>query len=379
MENEKEWQLIDELHKVLNHIKTTFIGKEDIVDLMGICLLAKENLFILGPPGTAKSALVRELSKLIKGKNFEYLLTRFTEPSELFGPFDIRELKDGNLKTNTTGMLPEANLIFLDEIFNANSAILNSLLMVLNERVFRRGSENKKLPVLMAIGASNQLPQEEALEALYDRFLIRVHSDYVSTDLLSQVLDAGWTLEKKEVEELPEISPESIVFLQKSMLGVDLSGIKKAYIELIQKMRNAGIAISDRRAVKLQGLIAASALMCKRTNAILSDLWVLRNTWDTAEQQEILASLVNEVIKDDAQISQHPRASMNRLPNADELFKDVEKMAMSWENASLSEKSVLKDKLRQIDSQAEWLVNKEQKDFVKKVIDELWKKILHTN
>lgn len=379
MENEKEWQLIDELHKVLNHIKTTFIGKEDIVDLMGICLLAKENLFILGPPGTAKSALVRELSKLIKGKNFEYLLTRFTEPSELFGPFDIRELKEGNLKTNTTGMLPEANLIFLDEIFNANSAILNSLLMVLNERVFRRGSENKKLPVLMAIGASNQLPQEESLEALYDRFLIRVHSDYVSTELLSQVLDAGWNLEKKEDENLPEISPESIVFLQNSMLGVDLSGIKKAYIELIQKMRNAGIAISDRRAVKLQGLIAASALMCKRTTAILSDLWVLRNTWDTAEQQEVLASLVNEVIKEDSDISQHPRATMNRLPNADELFKDVEKMALSWENASLSEKSTLKDKLRQLDSQAEWLVNKEQKDFVKKAIDELWTKILHTN
>ena len=87
--------------------------------------------------------MVRELSKLINGKTFEYLLTRFTEPNELFGPFDIRKLREGDLVTNTEGMLPEANLIFLDELLNANSAILNSLLMVLNEKIFRRGKENK--------------------------------------------------------------------------------------------------------------------------------------------------------------------------------------------------------------------------------------------
>src|SRR5690606_16706117 len=143
-----------------------------------------ENLFILGPPGTAKSALVNELGKLIEGQSFEYLLTRFTEPNELFGPFDIRRLREGELRTNTQGMLPEAHLVFLDELLNANSAILNSLLMVLNERVFRRGKEKCRLPTLMVIGASNSLPEDEALRALFDRFLLRVHCDNVSEEQL---------------------------------------------------------------------------------------------------------------------------------------------------------------------------------------------------
>ena len=124
---------------VLEPLKRSFIGKDEIIDLMGVCLVAGENLFLLGPPGTAKSALVQGLGRRLAGRTFEYLLTRFTEPSELFGPFDIRKLREGELLTNTDGMLPEASLVFLDELLNANSAILNALLGVLNERVFRRG------------------------------------------------------------------------------------------------------------------------------------------------------------------------------------------------------------------------------------------------
>src|SRR5208337_1508842 len=126
---------------VLTSMKSAFIAKDEIIDLLGVCLVAAENLFILGPPGTAKSALVQDLARRLDGRVFDYLLTRFTEPNELFGPFDIRKLREGDLVTNTEGMLPEASLVFLDELLNANSAILNSLLMVLNERVFRRGRE----------------------------------------------------------------------------------------------------------------------------------------------------------------------------------------------------------------------------------------------
>jgi MoxR-like ATPase len=141
--------------------------------------------------------MVRELARRLQGKTFEYLLTRFTEPNELFGPFDIRRLREGDLVTNTEGMLPEAHLIFLDELLNANSAILNSLLMVLNEKVFRRGRETRPLPTLLMVGASNHLPEDEALQALFDRFLIRVRCEYVDPALLNEVLDAGWNLEGK--------------------------------------------------------------------------------------------------------------------------------------------------------------------------------------
>src|SRR5207245_9793069 len=130
-----------------------------------------------------------------------YLLTRFRETNEIFGPFDIRKLKDGELVTNTEGMMPEASLVFLDEIFNANSAILNSLLTALNERIFRRGKETRKLPALMFIGASNVLPEDEALNALLDRFLIRIKCDNVDPDLLHQVLITGWKLENSSSDE----------------------------------------------------------------------------------------------------------------------------------------------------------------------------------
>src|SRR6478752_2904426 len=193
--SEKHFALIDHLNHIIRHLKEKFVGKDDIIDLMGICLAGRENLFMLGPPGTAKSAMVRELSKLINGKSFEYLLTRFTEPNEIFGPFDIRKLREGDLVTNTEGMLPEADFIFLDELLNANSAILNSLLMVLNERVFRRGRETRKLPTLMVVGASNRLPEDEALGALFDRFLLRVGCYNVDETELAHVLSAGWELD----------------------------------------------------------------------------------------------------------------------------------------------------------------------------------------
>ena len=304
--------LIDQLNSVLDHLKKTFVGKDDIIDLMGICLTGRENLFLLGPPGTAKSALVRQLAQSLDGKFFEYLLTRFTEPNELFGPFDIRKLREGDLVTNTEGMLPEAALVFLDELLNANSAILNSLLMVLNEKIFRRGRETKKLPLLMIIGASNHLPEEEALQALFDRFLIRVHCGNVDPSLLNQVLNAGWLLEQKNGSDRPSITTDEVRQIQQLIGTVDLSNIQAAYIELVQQLRNAGISVSDRRAVKLQRLIAASALLCKRTKAIQSDLWVLRYIWDTEEQIEIIANIVNNVVEaDEEKEGQHPRASIN--------------------------------------------------------------------
>ncbi len=377
----KVWQLVDRLHDVMRHLKSTFVGKDDIIDLMGICLAGRENLFLLGPPGTAKSALVRELAKLLEGRSFEYLLTRFTEPNELFGPFDIRKLREGDLVTNTEGMLPEASLIFLDELLNANSAILNSLLMVLNERIFRRGRETRHLPALMIIGASNHLPEDEALQALFDRFLIRVRCDYVDPQQLQAVLHAGWNLEQPKTALHTAMDAEDIRLLQQQLGAVDLQGIRPAYITLVQQLRNAGVMVSDRRAVKLQRLIAASALLSKRFTAYPSDLWVLKYIWDTEEQQEIIAGIVNTVVEaDEDRTDNHPRARVNSAPDADEIYKEVVALAAQWEQQETAgaDRAAIKDRLRYLNGRCEWISNDTQRQYVLQPIEQLWQKILQT-
>lgn len=379
--NLSQLELIVKLNNLLQHLKQKFVGKDDIVDLMGICLVARENIFLLGPPGTAKSALIKELSKMLNGKTFEYLLTRFTEPNELFGPFDIRRLREGELVTNTDGMLPEANLIFLDELLNANSAILNSLLMVLNEKVFRRGRENKPLPVVMIAGASNHLPEDEALQALFDRFLLRVRCGYVDPALLNNVLEAGWKLEQKQSTELPEISADEIFAIQSMLQKVDLTDIRMPYINLIEMLRNAGVQISDRRAVKLQRVIAASALLCQRSKATVSDMWVMRYIWDTEEQIEIIAGIINTVVfADESRILHHPRASENVIPDAEEIYKEVITMTEQWDDESipLTERTIIKDRLRYLNGRCEWIKNVIQKKYVQEPIDALWQKIIHS-
>jgi len=372
---------VDKLNDVLQYLKDAFIGKDEVIDLLGISLIARENAFLLGPPGTAKSAIIRMLSSCIEdGKNFEYLLTRFTEPNEIFGPFDIRKLKEGELITNTEGMMPEASMVFLDEIFNANSAILNSLLMALNEKIFRRGKETRKLPALMFVGASNVLPEDESLNALLDRFLIRIQCDYVDTDRLEEVLLAGWKLENAVSVSKPMINPTEIIELQQLSRQVDLSPIRKHYVNLVHNLRNTGIKVSDRRAVKIQNVIAASALMCNRKEAVLSDLWVLKYVWDTEEQIEILAGIIDNLIEKENGEQMHPQALFNKVPNPEELMKDVNLLKEKWssENLSFEEQNVIKDKLRYVQTRCSWVKNPEHKQHIQTEIEGLWQKMLQT-
>ncbi|WP_425617733.1 AAA family ATPase [Anatilimnocola sp. NA78] len=367
------------VNNVLAPLKRAFVGKDEIIDLLGICLAGGENLFLLGPPGTAKSALVRELARHLDGKVFDYLLTRFTEPNELFGPFDIRKLREGELLTNTEGMLPEASLVFLDELLNANSAILNSLLMVLNERVFRRGRETRSLPTLMVVGASNRLPEDETLGALFDRFLLRVHCDNIPGDQLGEVLVAGWQLDARKHDVITDpISAEDVRQLQKQVSLVDLIPSRPAYIELILRLRQAGIPISDRRAVKLQRLVAASALLCGRHVATRTDLWVLRYIWDTEEQREVLAAIVQEAVDkatEDEKASGHPR-SQGILPDPEALARDLLEITtqLTQAVANSPEQSTLRDQLSILASRIPWVAAPQQREHLQRQFEEAWQK-----
>ena len=360
--------------EVLEPMKRDFVGKDEVIDLLGVCLIGGENLFILGPPGTAKSALVNRLAARMEGRTFDYLLTRFTEPNELFGPFDIRKLRDGELLTNTEGMLPEASLVFLDELLNANSAILNSLLVALNERVFRRGKETRPLAALMFVGASNHLPEDDALHALFDRFLLRVHCDNVPAERLPEVLTAGWKLASGRTAK-SALHFDDLRSAQSALATIKLEEVRQASAELVHRVRRAGIPVSDRRAVKLQRVIAASALLSGRTEARLSDLWVVRHIWDSEEQQEVLASLVDQAIgKQPAATGDHPRARSADGPDAESLAHDLDAIAESLKNGSPPdvEKAYLRDRLGILEGRCQWVKDSTKREWLTKRVSELW-------
>jgi len=358
---------------VLEPMKRDFIGKEEIVDLLGVALIGGENLFILGPPGTAKSALVQSLGQRLHGETFAYLLTRFTEPNELFGPFDIRKLREGELTTNTDGMLTEASLVFLDELLNANSAILNSLLSALNERVVHRGRERIPVQALMFAGASNHLPEDDALNALFDRFLLRVHCDNVASEQLTQVLESGWRMEHATTKS-SGLSFSEIRQAQKLAGEVSLEAVRPAYATLVHRIRHAGIRVSDRRAVKIQRVVAASALLCGRTEARESDLWVFRYIWDSEDQQEVLRALVREAVsKDEDSAERHPLADGASVPDAEALARDLEWLAgQTTEKTEPADRAFLRDRLSILDGRVQWVRDAVHREHLSGKVKALW-------
>jgi MoxR-like ATPase len=355
----------------LDPLKATFIGKDEVVDLLGISVVCGENVFLLGPPGTAKTALVHALARRIEGRAFDYLLTRFTEPGELFGPFDLRRLREGDLVTNTEGMLPEADLVFLDELLNANSAILNSLLMALNERVFRRGRETRGLPALAFIGASNHLPEDDALKALFDRFPLRVRCDNAPDEALTQVLEAGWKLElAKREPAAAAVTAAELRAIQAFVPQVDLLPARPAYAALVTRIRRAGMAFSDRRAVRLQRAVAGSALLAGRAQARVSDLWVLRHAWDTLEQCELLNGLVEEALREAPEDgADHPRARP-QTPDAEALAAELEALAAPGAPEDAARR---RDRLALAAGRVPWVANQAQRAALQARVEALWK------
>ena len=165
----------ERVKKILDGLNEGVFEKEEVIKLSLLSAIAGESIFLLGLPGVAKSLIARRLKFAFKdAKSFEYLMNRFSTPDEIFGPVSVIELQKDNYKRITENYLPDAHIAFLDEIWKAGPAIQNTLLTVLNEKIFHNGKEIQTVPLRGLIAASNELPTEdEGLEALWDRFLIR--------------------------------------------------------------------------------------------------------------------------------------------------------------------------------------------------------------
>ena len=297
--------------EVARQLNTQFLDKQEIIRLMLVSAIAGEHMVIVGPPGTAKSAMIDMFARLVDARYFEYLLTRFTEPNELFGPVDIAAFREGRYTRRTDNMLPTAEIVFLDEIFKSNSAILNSLLHVINERKFTNGAEVVEVPLISLYAASNEVPNDESLAAMFDRFLLRVLSDNLDSYHFHELMNKGVTLEVNKMtgrakQQRPVISAADLRALQTSFdrFMVFPEDFLAKYKGLIFQIRSEGISVSDRRAVKLLKLFAASAVFDGRTRVHDGDFFVLRHIWNNLDQVELLEEIVNPVV--DAYYREHP-------------------------------------------------------------------------
>jgi MoxR-like ATPase len=282
------------LRRAVSDAARGLVERESLVELVALAAVAQEHVLVIGPPGTAKSEAVRRVARATGGLYFEYLLGRFTEPSEIFGPVDLRRLKEGVVETETFGMLPEAEVAFLDEIFQGSTAILNTLLGVLNERIFRRGHTRVTCPLRVCVGASNALPEDDALAAFADRFLIRAFVEPIPDPMLERLLEGGWSLGHEATGRWASIS--DIDALAEAARGADMSGVRPQLGKAIRILRGAGITLTDRRAVKAQKLIAAAAVLADRERPTEADLWPVVFVVPTHEQQALARDCLREML-----------------------------------------------------------------------------------
>src|SRR5438045_6387440 len=200
----EEWTLRDlqaeaeDLRGRINRFRASlgrfFVAKQDLIDLMVVAAVAQEPLLLVGPPGTAKSDLVlkfKDALGIADEDYYEYMLTRFTEPSEIIGPIDINQLRDGRYIRREQGKLPTAQMAFLDEIFKSNSAILNILLTIINEKKFYQDGVPQPVRLRVLFAATNEVPEQGELAALKDRFVLKAESRPVQEEFFSQLIDAG--------------------------------------------------------------------------------------------------------------------------------------------------------------------------------------------
>jgi MoxR-like ATPase len=316
--------------EVARQLNAQFLDKQEIIRLMLVSAIAGEHMVIVGPPGTAKSAMINMFARLMDARYFEYLLTRFTEPNELFGPVDIAAFREGRYTRRIENMLPTAEIVFLDEIFKSNSAILNSLLHVINERKFSNGPNVVDVPLISLYAASNEVPNDESLAAMFDRFLLRVLSDNLDSYHFHELMNKGIALEVQKMTgrggpPANIVSARELRALQSNFdrFMVFPEDFLAKYKGLIFQIRSEGISVSDRRAVKMLKLFAASAVFDGRTRVHDGDFFVLRHIWNNLDQVELLEEIVNPVV--DAYYREHPdeRRFIGPQASLDDLLSEL--------------------------------------------------------
>lgn len=294
-----------------------FVDKQPLVDLMTVAAVAQEPLLLVGPPGTAKSDLVLKFKDALglSGTDyFEYLLTRFTEPSEVLGPIDINELREGRYVRRERGKLPTARLVFLDEIFKASSAILNALLTVINERKFYQDGVPVPVRLKVLFAATNEIPDASELLALKDRFCLKAACRSVQETHFVELLDAGveaqtsrdlnlkpWAEGLATLEDLLKAHRYlSLLMARKEPKDRELffrDEVMREFRRVIRTLqREDEVFVSDRKLIKLYRLLRTRAWIVHGGAVEREDLQLLSYLGESREEIDLLEEKVPRLL-----------------------------------------------------------------------------------
>ncbi len=263
-----------QLHALMAQMQRGLLERDVAVRLVLLAALAGEHVLLIGPPGTAKSELARRLQHAFAdARYFERLLTRFSVPEELFGPLSLKALELDRYERLTDGYLPTASVAFLDEVFKANSAILNALLTLLNEREFDNGTGRVGTPLISVIGATNDVPGDEALQAFYDRFLLRVPVMNVGDASFDALLNL--TDDRGGDAALP-LSRDALAALRAAGDGVSMNDAVRGQLHALRALVLAQrMQVSDRRWRQLVQLLRLEAASQHRREVQMLDMWLV--------------------------------------------------------------------------------------------------------
>lgn len=302
--------LAAKVNALRDEIGSLYLERNEQINGLFLAILAGEHVLLLGPPGTAKSAAICTLINRIAGANmFELLLTKFTPPEEVFGPASIIGLQQDKYERVIDSYLPTADVGFIDEVFKANSAILNSLLTIMAERKFKNGKTSIKVPLVSLVGASNETPQDESLSAMYDRFMLKYVTAYVTDGNFPTLMRLRSKIAAAEAD--PNKTTISLADLKQAQSEVEAITIPAPIYEQLSTLRtscrNEGLSASDRRWMGSEKILKACAWMDGRKNVISDDLLIYKDIlWDNMGDVGKCAVTVGRIINPTlTQIQEH--------------------------------------------------------------------------
>ena len=345
--------LSERINKLAHALSDGVYEREDTIKLCLLAALAGESVFLLGPPGIAKSLIAKRLIQAFDNSSyFEYLMTRFSTPEEVFGPLSIQELKDnGRYVRLTEGYLPTAQVVFLDEIWKAGPAILNTLLTVVNEKTFKNGSDIERVPMRLLVSASNELPDEDSgLEALYDRMLVRVFVNRIQNKQNFKSMLTTGTSQEAVIPKGLAITDIEYHQWQKELDKLELTDnsfnklyeLKTMLEETVKKQGSASesdLYVSDRRWKKAVKLLKASAFFSGRDSVNPLDIMLLQDClWHSPESRDVVRSVVKDFALNRAFDQQESKAQIEMSrEELEEIQDDVEStlsVSLSMESTS---------------------------------------------